>query len=55
MKTIGIVLAGILLLVLVYVAYSKKAEEQQECIDSGGWINEYNCGEYGCTKWTCVK
>lgn len=37
-----------------WAAY-KKSEKQQECIDSGGWINEYDCGEHGCAKWTCVK
>lgn len=38
---------------LVWLAV-RRYNAQQECLDSGGWINEYNCNEHGC-NWSCVR
>lgn len=29
--------------------------EKDACVQRGGVVNEYNCGQYGCTDWQCVE
>lgn len=53
----NVLYAILISVVLVFIGWLalKQQEKKQECLDNGGWINEYNCGEHGCSSWSCVE